>query len=111
VPGAVAGRCEELIRAKARKRGWRIVALEIMPEHVRLSVKAHRSASLSRVASQFEGFTSRRSRAGFPRLRSGLPALWSRSYLAASVGAVSAKTVRRYACTQDERPWRKERVR
>ena len=48
---------------------------------------------------------------GCPWLRSRLPALWSRSCLAASVGAVSAATVRRYIGTQYERPWRKERPR
>ncbi len=44
----------------------------------------------------------------FPHLRSRLPTLWSRSYFAASAGAVSAATVQRYIDTQYERPWRKE---
>ena len=78
--GRLAGRCEELIRARASGHGWRMVALEIMPDHVHLFVKAHRSGSPSRIASQFKGFTSRWLRAGFPHLRSRLPALWSRSY-------------------------------
>jgi putative transposase len=33
--------------------------------------------------------------------------LWSRSFFVATVGAVSAETVRRYIDTQNERPWRK----
>jgi putative transposase len=107
--GRVAARCEELIRAKAAERGWRIVALEIMPDHVHLFVKAHRSDCPFRVASQFKAFISRRLRAEFPHLRPRLPALWSRSYFAATAGAVCAETVRRYIGTQNERPWRKER--
>ena len=63
--GRVAARCEELIRAKASEHGWRIVALEIMPDHVHLFVKAHPSDSPSRIASQFKGLTSRRLRAEF----------------------------------------------
>ena len=47
----------------------------------------------------------------FPYLKSKLPTLWSRSYFAATVGAVSAATVQRYIDTQYERPWRKERTR
>jgi putative transposase len=84
------------------------MALEIMPDHVHLFVKAHPSRSPSRIANQFEGFTSRQLRAEFAHLRSRLPTLWSRSYFAATAGAVSAETVRRYIDTQNERPWRKE---
>jgi putative transposase len=106
--GRVAGRCEELIRAKASEHGWRIVALEIMPDHVHMFVRAHPCDSPSRIASQFKGFSSRRLRAELPHLHPRLPTLWSRSYFAATVGAVWAETVRRYTGTQNERPWRTE---
>jgi hypothetical protein len=33
VTGVIGGRREELIRARASGRGWRMVALEIMPDH------------------------------------------------------------------------------
>ena len=84
--GAVAGRCRELIGGKCAEHGWMIVALEVMPEHVHLFVKA------------------------LPK-RSRLPTLWSRSFFVASAGAVSAATVQRYIDTQYERPWRKDRSR
>jgi putative transposase len=42
LPGAIADRCKELIRAKAAGRGWRMVAREIMPDHGHVSMKAHR---------------------------------------------------------------------
>jgi REP element-mobilizing transposase RayT len=45
-------------------------------------------------------------RAGFLSLRSGLPALWLKSYFA---GAVGAATVQRYIGTPCGRPWCKER--
>jgi putative transposase len=109
--GRVAGRCEELIRAKASEHGRPVVALEIMPDHVPLFVKAHPCGSPSRVASQFIGFTSRRLRAEPPHPRSRLSALWSRSYFAAAAGAVPAQTVRRRSGMQNGRPWRKERAR
>ena len=81
-----------------------------MPHHVRLFVRAHLSDSPSRTANQFKGLTSRRLRAEF-RTCVRLPTLWSRSYFAATVGAVSAETVRLYGGTQNERPWREERAR
>jgi putative transposase len=106
-----AGSCEGLTRAKVGEDGWRIAVLEIMPDHVHLFAKAHRSDSPSGGAGQFKGFTSRWLRAGFPHPRRRLPALWSRSYFTETAGAVSAETVCRYTGTQDGRPWRKERIR
>ena len=103
----IAVRCDALIREKAAEHGWRIVALEVMPDHVHLFVKTRPEDSPSFVANQFKGFTSRMLRAEFASLRSRLPTLWSRSYLIASVGAVSEKTVKQYIDTQYERPWRK----
>jgi putative transposase len=107
--GRVTGRCEELIRAKASGHGWRMVALEIMPDHVHLFVKAHRSDSPSPIASQFKGATLRRLRASFPHLGSRLQASWSRSYCATAARATHAQTGCRYTGAQDGRPWRKER--
>jgi putative transposase len=106
--GRVADRLEQLIRSKADERGWEIIAVEVMPDHVHLFVKHGPKASASYVANQFKGYTSRRLREEFPHLESKLPTLWSSSYFAASVGAVSAETVQRYIDTQWERPWKKK---
>ncbi len=108
--GPVAERCEALIREKAAEHGWRVITLDVMPDHVHMFVKTHPGDSPSHIANQVKGFTSRRLREEFPQLRSRLPTLWSRSFFVASVGAVSATTVRRYIDTQYERPWRKERA-
>ncbi|MGP3966447.1 IS200/IS605 family transposase [Streptomyces sp. 6N223] len=105
--GRVAARLDELVRAKAEERGWEIIALEVMPDHVHLFVKHGPKDSASFVANQFKGFTSRVLRAEFPHLKSQMPTLWSSSYFAASVGAVSAATVEKYINTQWERPWKK----
>ena len=109
--GRSAARCEGLIRAKADEHGWRIVALEIMPDHVYLLVEAHKSDCPSWVADQVKGLTWRWLRAEFLRLQCQLPLLWSWPYFAATVGAVSVETARRYRCTQDGRSWGKERPR
>jgi len=108
--GRSAAPCKGLIRAKPGEHGWRIVALEIMPDHVHLFVKAHRSDCPSRVASQFTGFTSRWLRAEFPHLRSRLRSTWRWPYFAAGVGTVSAQAVCWYTGPQHGRRWRKERA-
>jgi putative transposase len=106
--GPVAARRGELTRAKAARYGWRMVALEIMPFHVHLLVKAHRRDSPSRAASQVKGLTLRYPRAGFAYQRSRLPAWWPRWSVAAMAGAVPAQTVSWYTGTLNGRRWRKE---
>jgi putative transposase len=107
--GRVAVRLRELIGQKAIEKGWEIITLEVMPDHVHLVVKHDPKASASYVANQFKGYTSRVLREEFPHLRSRMPTLWSSSFFVASVGAVSADTVQRYIDTQWERPWTKEK--
>ena len=106
--GRGAARGEGLNHAKASEHAWRIVALEIMPDHVHLFVKAHPSDCPSWIAGQVKEFTSLRLRAEFPHLRSRLPVRRPWPYFAATVGGVSPATVRRYTGTQHGRR-RKER--
>jgi putative transposase len=49
---------------------------------------------------RLKGRSSRILRQEFPALRSRLPTLWSRSYFAATVGAVSEQTIRCYIADQ-----------
>jgi putative transposase len=106
------GRCDGLNRAKASEHDWRILVLEITPDQVRLFVKAHRSGPSSQIADhQFKGVTPRQLWAELPHLRSRLPALRCRPCFAATVGAVSFETVRRYTGPHTERPWQQERHR
>jgi putative transposase len=102
----VRDRLDVLIRETCAGHGWSVVALEMEPDHVHLVVTAHPQHAPSYGANQLTGFTSPVLRGEFPHLRSRLPTLWSRSYVIATVGAVSAETVRRYIDTQNERPWR-----
>jgi putative transposase len=102
--GRVAERLGSLIETKCAERGWTIEVLEILPDHVRLLVRTGPEASAALVAHQCKGFTSRKLRGEFPHLRSRLPTLWSRSYLATSVGRVSEATIRRYIAEQTTRP-------
>jgi putative transposase len=104
--GPVRQRLDALLREKCAGHDWPMVTLEIEPDHVHLFVRAHPRHSLSSVANQLRGFTSQVLRGEFPHLRSDLPTLWSRSYVVATVGAVSAESVTRYIETRNERPWR-----
>jgi len=98
--GAVADDAVALIREKADALGATVHALEVMPDHVHLFVEGDPTVPVQFLVNQFKGYTSRVLRDRYPALKSRLPALWSRSYYAGPVGAVSEATVRRYIDAQ-----------
>jgi putative transposase len=94
--GAVATRLEVLLREVAGSLGMTLHALEIMPDHVHLFIESDPRWCVAEIVNRLKGRTSHDLRREFPQIRSRLPTLWSRSYYASTVGAVSEKTIRRY---------------
>jgi putative transposase len=92
----VDGRLKALLGEVADEHGMTLHATEVMPDHVHLFVEADPTLCVAEIVNRFKGRTSRLLRQEFPLLRSRLPSLWSRSYFAVSVGAVSEATIRRY---------------
>lgn len=92
----VDGRLKELLAEVAAEHGMTIHAAEVMPDHVHLFVESDPTLCVAEIVNRFKGRSSRILRSEFPHLRSRLPTLWSRSYFAATVGAVSEATIRRY---------------
>jgi putative transposase len=89
-------RLKQLIAETAAEYAITLHALEVMPDHVHLFVEAGPTLSVAEIVNRFKGRSSRVLRQEFASLRSRLPTLWSRSYYAGSVGAVSEGVVRRY---------------
>ena len=100
--GTIETRLAALIRKKCEELHCEIVALEIMPDHVHLFLKAPPTHAPQHIANQLKGFTSHELRKEFPVLKSRLPSLWSRSYYVGSAGAVSAATIQKYIEQQKE---------
>jgi putative transposase len=94
--GRVAARFEEVMVGIADECGWRIVAREVMPDHVHLFVRVGPADAPASVVRAFRGRTARVLRQEFPRIGNFAKVLWSPSYVAASVGYVSESMVRRY---------------
>lgn len=92
----VDARLKELLTEVASEQGMTIHAVEVLPDHVHLFVESDPTLCVAEIVNRFKGRTSRVLRQEFPSLRSRLPTLWSRSYFAATVGAVSEATIRRY---------------
>lgn len=89
-----------LISEKADELSMTVHVLEIMPDHVHLFVESDPTLCVAEIVNRLKGFTSRVLRQEFASLRSRLPTLWSRSYYAGTVGAVSESVVRRYIESQ-----------
>lgn len=100
-------RLKELIVALAGERGWKLRSMEVMPDYVHVFISVTPSESVAQVMSVLKGLTSRPLREEFPRLRSRMPTLWSRSYYAESVGHVFSKTIERYISDQKSKPGKK----
>ena len=98
--GAIEKRLREVLEDVRAEHGWTIHALEVMPDHVHLFIESDPIYSVAEIVNRLKGASSRLLRSEFPALRSRLPTLWSRSYYAGTVGAVSDAVVRRYIESQ-----------
>ena len=94
--GAIASRLRELIHEKVAELGGSVLALEIQADHVHLFVEMPPKWAPAQIAYRIKGYTSHVLRREFPRLKSRLPSLWSRSYYVGTAGEVSAETIQRY---------------
>ena len=101
--GAIASRLRELIHEKVAELGGSVLALEIQADHVHLFVEMPPKWAPAQIAYRIKGYTSHVLRREFPRLKSRLPSLWSRSYYVGTAGEVSAETIPRYIEAQKGR--------
>lgn len=95
----VARDCRALIEARCDECGWRVIELAVEPDHVDLLVETFPTTPASDVVKQCKGVTSHELPGKYPALKK-LPSLWTRKYFAATVGDVSAETIKRYIESQ-----------
>ena len=89
-------RLQDIIRDTVRENNWEIIALETMPDHVHLFIKADPTVAPNNIIARIKGRSSRILRNEFPTLRSRLPTLWTRSCFVSTHGHVSSETIKRY---------------
>ncbi len=98
--GKLKDRCQELVEAKCKEKGWDILTVTIQPDHIHLIVRVWPSDSASEVIKELKGYTSFFLRKEFQSILSKLPSLWTRSYFASTAGAVSAQIIQEYIDAQ-----------
>lgn len=91
----IAARLQSIIFDLVKEHGWRLIALEVMPDHVHMFINAPTHESAADIARWTKGRASKLLREEFPSLKK-LPTLWSPSYFVATTGKVSTETIRQY---------------
>ena len=96
ITGNIEKRLKQLLEQKAGELDCKIIALEIMSDHVHIFVQAPPTIAPNRLVAAMKGYTSRVLRKEFPELVSRLPTLWTRSYFVSTHGHVSAEAIKKY---------------
>lgn len=91
----VAKRLQEIIFGVVAEHGWKLIALEIMPDHVHFFINAPTHESPADIARWVKGRAANYLRKEFPHLNK-LPSLWTPTYFVATTGQVSTEVVRQY---------------
>ncbi|MDY7006241.1 MAG: IS200/IS605 family transposase [Cyanobacteriota bacterium] len=97
--GQVKQRLQEIIFELCTEHDWRLIALEIMPDHVHLFLEVDPTFAPSVIIKRVKGRASHHLRKEFPRLLK-LPTLWTPSFFCATTGNASTQTVRKYIESQ-----------
>ena len=97
--GDVEKRLRELIQEVADKLELKILAIEIMPDHVHLFISCPPSLAPDQIMFRIKGYSSRVLRQEFPHLLK-MPSMWTRSYFCGTAGNVSSETIKRYIAQQ-----------
>jgi putative transposase len=97
--GAVAERLEQIIYDVCNENRWKIMALEIMPDHVDLFINAKPTDNPSLIMNRIKGRASHFLRKEFPELLK-LPTLWAPIYFVSTTGNICTETVKQYIAQQ-----------
>lgn len=92
----IAMRLEELIKEKATQLKCKVLALEIMPDHVHLFIQGNPKIAPNSIIGQIKGYSSRMLRKEFKELRTKVPTLWTRSYFVSTHGHISDLLIQKY---------------
>ncbi|MDR3539524.1 MAG: IS200/IS605 family transposase, partial [Desulfosporosinus sp.] len=73
-----------------------IKALEIMADHVHMFISFDPRQPLHELIKAFKGRSSKLLRDKYPKLKSRIPSLWTRSYFCCTIGHISEETIQHY---------------
>lgn len=93
--GSIAERLQEIICDLVVENRWKIIAMQIMPDHVHLFLNVKPTDDPASIMRKIKGTASRHLRKEFPELLK-IPTLWTPSYFVSTAGNICTETVKRY---------------
>lgn len=97
--GKIAERLQEIICEVCNENRWKIIAMEIMPDHVHLFLNVKPTDNPAQIMNRVKGRASHHLRKEFPELLK-LPTLWTPSYFVSTAGNISTANVIQYIAQQ-----------
>ena len=97
----IAKRMKETIEGMGGDNNFRIIEMEVMPDHVHMLLDIDPAIGICKAVSRIKGKTSHVLRREYPELSRKLPTLWTRSKFIATVGSVSLDVVKAYIENQN----------
>jgi len=100
--GDIKKRLAQILEEVAREKRVKILALEIMPDHLHLFVSCYPQILVHKLVKALKGRSSNILRREFSSLLR-LPSLWTNSYFVSTAGNVSSETIRKYIEAQSKK--------
>ncbi len=89
-------RLKELFAETADMYSFRILDMEVMPDHVHLLIDCDPELGIMDIVKHLKSRSSHVIRKEFPDIKKKIPSFWTRGSFISTVGAVSLDTVKRY---------------
>ena len=89
---------DDVLRTISNTKGYKILALEVMPDHIHIFISAPPMDSPTGIVKVLKGVSALRLFKKYPELKTKLWGghIWSPSYYVGTAGHVSAKTIKKY---------------
>lgn len=86
----------QIFNEVAEEKSVEIKAIEIMPDHVHMFIAFDPRQPLHELIKLFKGRSSKILRDRYPKLKSRIPSLWTRSYFCCTIGHISKDVIQKY---------------
>jgi len=96
----ISNRLKSLIYEKQKEYKYQIIEIEVLADHVHLLVSIDPAKAAGLVVQRIKGWTSNQLRSEFPKLKSRLPNLWTRSKFISTTGGVTLDVLKKYVESQ-----------
>ena len=93
-------RLKEIAQAVAEEMRFKIIEMEVMPDHVHMLVEVDPQLGIHKAVKRIKGRSSHDLREEFPWLKRRLPSLWTNSYFVSTVGGASLAIIKQYIESQ-----------